>query len=90
MVLMFAICLQRTFDYRRFVLPDLNIATLGSGNVTGYEAINGSLGEGFLEKQFPGTFKMTAVKVNPASMDVFFIGNEVRTNNMLFKRNSFL
>lgn len=58
------------------MLPDPEVA---EGDVfQGYEKLSGLLGKGFVDKKFPGTFDMKEVVVNPGSMDVFFIGNQVR------------
>jgi hypothetical protein len=46
-------------------------------NASGYRRINGTLGKGFLEKRFPGTCQLYKVMVNPGSMDVLFMGNQV-------------
>jgi hypothetical protein len=45
---------------------------------TGYQELNGLMGQGFLEKRFPKDVDISEVVVSPVTMDVFFLGNQVR------------
>lgn len=62
----------------RFILPRLD-----DKNATGYQELSGLLGHGFLEFEFPPTFHMTHISVNPTPMDIFFLGNQVAEVRLL-------
>ncbi|CAL8116875.1 unnamed protein product [Orchesella dallaii] len=56
----------------RFILPEPT-----EDGFLGYPELNGLLGNGHLEYEFPPTFHMTKVVVNPEPLDLFFLGNQV-------------
>ncbi|ODM94859.1 Cation channel sperm-associated protein subunit beta [Orchesella cincta] len=43
----------------------------------GYPELHGLLGNGHLEFEFPPSFHMTKLVVNPEPLDVFFLGNQI-------------
>lgn len=77
--------------YVRFVLPEPSTAFDGYGELLTREQLekshapverlrqlNATLGVGFPEYEFPENFEMEDVVVNPNTLDVFFLGNQVR------------
>ncbi len=42
--------------------------------------LNGTVGNGFLQFDFPKNFEMDSVLVNGENLDVFFVGNQVSSS----------
>lgn len=46
--------------------------------------LNGTVGNGFLQFDFPKSFEIDNVQVNGENMDVFFLGNQVNANTKTY------